>query len=116
MEQKDSLMACSELRLCRVEAVEDGEGLRVDIEGRPPLAVFHVDGEFYVTDDTCSHGDASLSEGSIENGQVECPWHSGRFCLKTGAALTFPAVTPVKVYKAIVRDGELFINTEAEPS
>lgn len=116
MEQNDTLMASSELRLCRVEAVEDGEALRVDIDGLPPLAVFHVDGEFYVTDDTCSHGDASLSEGSMENGQVECPWHSGRFCLKTGSALTFPAVTPVRVYKTIVRQGELFISTEINPS
>lgn len=102
------------LRLCRVDAVEDGEALRVEVEGRPPLAVFHVDGAFYVTDDTCSHGDASLSEGDIENGQVECPWHSGKFCLKTGSALTFPAVAPIKVYKTIVRDGEVFIDTGAE--
>lgn len=104
------------LRLCSADAVEDGEALRVEVEGRPPLAVFHVDGEFYVSDDTCSHGDASLAEGYAENGQVECPWHSGRFCLKTGAALTFPAVEPIRVYKTIVRDGDVCIETESEPT
>jgi nitrite reductase/ring-hydroxylating ferredoxin subunit len=104
------------LRLCRVEAVEEGEALRVEVEGRPPLAVFHVDGQFYVSDDTCSHGDASLAEGYAENGQIECPWHSGRFCLKTGSALTFPAVEPIRVYKTIVRDGEVFIDPESESS
>jgi nitrite reductase/ring-hydroxylating ferredoxin subunit len=102
------------LRLCRVEAVEDGEALRVEVEGRPPLAVFHVDGNFYVTDDTCSHGDASLAEGYVENGQIECPWHSGRFCLKSGAALTFPAVEPIRVYQTLVREGEVFIETESD--
>lgn len=116
MEHKDISLASTELRLCRVDAVEDGEGLKVDIEGRAPLAVFLLDGEFFVTDDTCSHGEASLSEGTVENGYVECPWHTGRFCLKTGNALTFPAVTPVRVYKTLVRDGEVFIDTQETPT
>ena len=80
MEDKDTFLTGTELRLCRVDAVEDGEGLKVDIEGRAPLAVFLLDGEFFVTDDTCSHGDASLSEGMVsEDGRIECPWHTGSF-------------------------------------
>ena len=105
----------AQLRLCRVDAVEDGEALRVEIDGRPPLAVYHVDGEFFVSDDTCSHGEASLAEGSVDGAEVECPWHSGKFCLRTGAALNFPAVTPIRVYTAIVRDGAVFIQPD-QPS
>jgi len=116
MGQQEISSSTGELRLCRVDAIEDGEALRVEVDGRPPLAVYHVDGEFYVSDDTCSHGEASLSEGIVEDGQIECPWHSGRFCLKTGAALTFPAVIPIRVYPAIVKDGMVFINTEQRPS
>ena len=116
MEQKEYLSSTGELRLCSVDAIEDGEALRVEVDGRPPLAVYHLDGEFYVSDDTCSHGAASLCEGTVEGGQVECPWHSGRFCLKTGAALTFPAITPIRVYPAIVKDGMVFINPEQHPS
>ncbi len=111
-----SIPARTTLRLCRVDAVDDGEALRVDIAGRPPLAVYHVDGQFYVSDDTCSHGEASLSEGSVESGHVECPWHSGRFCLKTGNALTFPAVEPIRVYPVIVRDGDVFIEMPDDAS
>lgn len=103
-----------ELRLCRVDAVEDGEALRVEVEGRPPLAVYRVDGEFFVSDDTCSHGAASLAEGSVDGAEIECPWHSGKFCLRTGAALNFPAVTPIRVYPAIVRDGAIFIQPVQE--
>ncbi len=116
MEQKEYLSSTGELRLCRVDAIEDGQALRVEVDGRPPLAVYHLDGEFYVSDDTCSHGAASLSEGTVEGGQVECPWHSGRFCLITGAALTFPAITPIRVYPAIVKNGMVFINPEQHPS
>lgn len=100
------------VRLCRAAEVEEGEGLRVDVEGYSPIAVFHFKGEFFATDDTCSHGDASLAEGSVEDGHVECPWHNGRFCLKTGAALTFPAVDPIRVYTTLVQEGDIFIQSE----
>jgi nitrite reductase/ring-hydroxylating ferredoxin subunit len=103
------LSTTGELLLCRTDAVEDGEALRVEVDGRPPLAVYFVDGEYFVSDDTCSHGEASLSEGSVEGAQIECPWHSGKFCLRTGEALNFPAVTPIRVYPVIVRDGAIFI-------
>jgi nitrite reductase/ring-hydroxylating ferredoxin subunit len=114
MKHQDNAIPCKEFHLCQIDILEEGEGLRLELEGRAPVAVFSADGKFYVTDDTCSHGDASLSEGTVENGYVECPWHTGRFCLNTGSALTFPAVTPIKVYKTIVRDGQLYIDLEGD--
>lgn len=84
--------------VCKTDEVAPGESLRVEIEGYPALAVFNVDNEYFVIDDTCTHGEASLCDGEIEDGQVECPWHNARFCIKTGKALTFPAVLPQKTY------------------
>ena len=84
--------------VCKTTDVEPGTSLRVEIDGLPALAVFNVDNEFFVIDDTCTHGDASLCDGEIEDGQVECPWHNARFCIKSGKALTFPAVLPQKPY------------------
>jgi nitrite reductase/ring-hydroxylating ferredoxin subunit len=103
------------LRLCRVDEVDDGEALQVCLEGRAPLAVYHVGGEFFVSDDACSHGEASLSEGMVDGAAIECPWHGGKFCLRTGEALNFPAVTPIRVYPATVRDGAVFIASNQEP-
>ena len=114
MDQPSAPSASVELRLCSVDAVEDGEALRVEIAGRPPLAVYRVDGEYFVSDDTCSHGEASLAEGSVDGAEIECPWHSGKFCLRTGVALNFPAVTPIRVYPTIVRNGAVFIQPEQE--
>lgn len=105
-----------DLWLCHADAVEDGEALKIEIEGRPPLAVYFVDGEYFVSDDTCSHGEASLSEGSVDGAAIDCPWHSGKFCLRTGEALNFPAVTAIRVYPAIVRDGAIFIQPDREPT
>ena len=114
MEPTSVTLPTRELRLCRADEVEDGDALRVEIDGRAPFAVYHVDGEFFVSDDTCSHGAASLAEGTVDGAEIECPWHSGKFCLRTGEALNSPAVTPIHVYPAIVRDGAIFIQPVQE--
>ena len=97
------------IALCSATDAADFGALRVEPEGLPPLAVFFDDGDYFVTDDTCSHGEASLSEGTVEGGKVECPWHYGKFCLRTGAAECFPAEAPIRVYPAILRHGHVCI-------
>lgn len=97
------------LTLCSAAEAAELGAVRVEPEGLPPLAVFFVDGDYFVTDDTCTHAEASLSEGVVEGGKVECPWHSAQFCLRTGAAESFPAETPVRVYPVILRDGHVCI-------
>lgn len=93
------------IKLCKAADVSPSSSLRIEPENLPPLAVFNVNGEFYVINDTCSHGDASLCDGEIEGDEVECPWHNAKFCIKTGKALTFPAVEPQQTYKTVVIDG-----------
>jgi nitrite reductase/ring-hydroxylating ferredoxin subunit len=103
-------------RICESDAVADGEVLRVEIEGLPALAVYNVEGEYFVTDDTCSHGDASLADGFLEGTEIECPWHSGKFCIRTGRALTFPAVEPIRVYPVTLEGTSLLIPKPEKPS
>jgi nitrite reductase/ring-hydroxylating ferredoxin subunit len=95
-------------RLCRVDEVPEGEVRRVKVDGRPPLAVFNVAGEFFVIDDTCTHGMASLAEGFVEDGIVECPWHGGAFDVRTGAAVRHPCVVALRRYAVEVRDGAIY--------
>ena len=101
-----------EITLIEADFVEPGTVLRVDVEGFPPLAVFNLDGEYFVCDDTCSHGQGSLSEGTIEGARIECPWHNGQFCIRTGAALTPPAVTPITVYPVTLKNGMVCIRAD----
>ena len=97
-------------RLCATDDVDSGESLRLELDGFPPLAIFNLDGEFFVMDDTCTHGEASLCDGDIEDGEVECPWHNARFCIKSGRALTFPATEPQKIYRVRVKDGVVWLD------
>lgn len=93
--------------ICNAEDVFEGMGMRFERAGNPPLAVFNVDGSFYVTDDTCSHGNASLADGWLEGDEIECPFHQGRFCVRTGLATTFPAESPIQVYRSKVEEGRV---------
>ena len=76
--------------------------------------IFNLDGEFYVTDDACTHGPGSLSEGFVDGDCIECNFHQGVFNIKTGAVVQPPCIVPVRTYPAVVEDGVVYI--EYEPS
>ncbi|MGE5675591.1 MAG: non-heme iron oxygenase ferredoxin subunit [Mycobacterium leprae] len=100
--------------MARVQVAEVGEitetkPKRVLVK-RQPIAVFLCDGQYYAIDDTCTHDDASLAEGECLDGcRVSCPLHGAQFDIKTGAALTLPAVTPVETYKVTVDGTAIFV-------
>lgn len=96
------------IELCRAADVPPGSAIKVEQAGLE-LAVFNVDGEFYVTDDHCTHGPGSLSEGYLDGDVIECNFHQGQFNVRTGAVVLPPCVDPVKTYPAFVRDGKVFI-------
>lgn len=93
-----------------VDGWDDGDIRR--IEGEPPIAVYNDGGSFYATADWCTHDRASLAEGWLEDGVVECPWHMARFCVRTGKALTAPASVDLQCFRAWVEDGEVFVARE----
>jgi 3-phenylpropionate/trans-cinnamate dioxygenase ferredoxin subunit len=81
-------------------------GFRVEVEG-VRIALFSVDGEVRAIADTCSHAEASLSEGEVQGEEVVCPWHAARFNLKTGEATCPPAYEGVTTYNVRVRGDDV---------
>ena len=96
------------LELCSAAEVAPGTALRVETGGLT-LAVFNVGGDFYVTDDQCTHGPGQLSEGYIEDDVVECNFHNGQFNIRTGEVVSPPCMVPVKTYPATVIGGKVTI-------
>lgn len=94
-----------------VSDLPDGESVRIEAE--VPIAVFNVEGEFYAIDDTCTHQDASLSDGWVEGCAVECPLHAACFDLRTGMPSGPPARRPVRTHEVVVSDGLLYVNVPA---
>ncbi len=74
------------------------------------VAIYHVDGAFFATADLCTHGQARLSEGYLEDGRIECPLHQGLFDVRTGKALTAPCSVPVQIFPVKLEDGHVYID------
>lgn len=81
-----------------------GTMMHVEVDGRA-IALYHVDGRFYATDDICTHRRARLSDGYLEGTVVQCPLHFGKFDIVTGHPLNPPCKIPVETY-AVTLDGD----------
>ncbi len=97
------------IKLCKTADVQPGAMRQVDAEGLPALAVYNLDGTYYVTANMCTHGMASLSDGYLEGDEVECPFHGGRFSIKTGVPTAFPCVVPIEVYEVVIEGDDVCI-------
>ena len=86
--------------------IPPGHAARIEIDG-VPIAIFNCGGEFFALDDTCSHAEASLSDGDLDCDRcvIECPLHGSSFDMRTGDPLTLPAVEPVHAHHVEVDDG-----------
>lgn len=80
------------------EAPEPTEVKQIEVAGRAPVALYNLDGEFFATDDTCTHGEASLAEGDIDGGEIYCPFHMGAFDIRTGEATVAPCAQALRSY------------------
>ena len=83
--------------VANVGFLEPGELAYVEV-GDEPVCLINLDGELHALNDTCTHQDASLSDGTIEGDEIECPLHGGAFNIRTGQAASLPVVVAVEKY------------------
>ncbi|WP_417595054.1 non-heme iron oxygenase ferredoxin subunit [Parasphingorhabdus sp.] len=96
--------------LCKAADVPEDEPLRVELPDGHAVAVYRWEGAFFCTDDMCSHGEASLAEGYVENGEIMCPYHMGSFCIRTGEARAAPCSVDIVAYDVVEQGDELVID------
>jgi 3-phenylpropionate/trans-cinnamate dioxygenase ferredoxin component len=78
------------------------------------IAIFNLDGRYFAISDTCSHEDASLSEGFVEGSEVECPLHGARFDIRTGRVLTPPAIEDVQSFEVRVLGEDVLVSVSTK--
>jgi nitrite reductase/ring-hydroxylating ferredoxin subunit len=78
--------------------------------GGVPIALYRVGDKVCATSNLCTHGQALLSDGYQEGGEIECPLHQGRFDIATGKALCAPLIQDLRTYPAEVRDGSVWVD------
>ncbi|CAN5324190.1 MAG: Rieske (2Fe-2S) protein [Acidimicrobiia bacterium] len=99
------------VRIAPLADLPDGRGVRVEF-GEHRIAIFRIGDDVYALGDRCSHAEASLAEGEVFEGEVECPRHGSTFDLVTGEPRTLPATRPVPVYAAEVVDGDVYLTID----
>jgi 3-phenylpropionate/trans-cinnamate dioxygenase ferredoxin subunit len=91
----------------------NGERLFVEVDDRS-IVLFNIAGKVFAIEDICSHDDGPLGDGEIEGHQVICPRHGARFDVRTGEALTLPAIVDIPAYPIRVQEGMIELGIPAE--
>ena len=97
--------------VARVSEVPAGSSKRVYLD-TDAVALFNVGGSYFAVSDRCTHGRASLSEGRVLDAKaciLECPWHGGRFELKTGRPVGGPPNEPIRTYRVKISGDQILV-------
>ena len=88
----------------------EGKPVAIDVNGTA-VCVARVGDEVFAVADTCTHSEASLSEGEVNGFKIECWLHGAEFDLRSGAALTPPATQALQSFK-VQRNGNQLVISE----
>jgi 3-phenylpropionate/trans-cinnamate dioxygenase ferredoxin subunit len=102
------------VRVCSVDDLPTVGAAQAVIGGLRVAIVRDSAGDIHAIDDTCSHANVSLSEGDVEDGEIECWLHGSRFDLRSGKPTGLPATTPIAVYPVKVDGGDVFVSVTKE--
>ncbi len=94
--------------VCSTEELPPGERLFMTI-GEVSIVVFNIEGAYYAIADVCTHDEGELGDGEVEGFEIVCPRHGARFDIRTGEALSLPAIKDVVSYPIRVEEGKVEI-------
>ena len=107
-------MAESFVRVCSVDDLPAVGAVQVEVAGENVAIVRDSAGDIHAIDDTCSHANVSLSEGDVEDGEIECWLHGSRFDLRSGKPTGLPATSPIAVYPVKIDGDDVFVSVTKE--
>ena len=101
------------VKVAPVTEIPSGSRCWFDFE-EETVVIFNVNDHYYAIADLCTHDDGPLEDGDLHDHQIECPRHGARFDIRTGAAISLPATSPVPTYEVMVEDGYVFVESPDE--
>ena len=96
------------VKVASVSEIAEGACIAAEV-GDEQVMVVKLDGEVYAYGDLCPHAELPLSEGGIEDGQVECPWHGSLFDVKTGENTGPPASEGLQRYEVRLEGDDVLV-------
>ncbi|WP_189980576.1 Rieske (2Fe-2S) protein [Streptomyces capoamus] len=108
-EEVPSLLGEDWYRAGAVAEFPAGRPVRRTVQDVPVLIVRDDDGTLRALADRCSHLAGPLSEGTVADGCVRCPWHGSVFRLSDGWNVSGPATAPQPAFETRVTGGQVEI-------
>jgi nitrite reductase/ring-hydroxylating ferredoxin subunit/uncharacterized membrane protein len=93
--------------------LKDGKPTRAQV-GDVAVALVRQGNRVYALANTCAHLGGPLSEGSVEDGTIECPWHDSKYALEDGRVIGGPSTHPQPAYECRIRGGQVEIRARRE--
>lgn len=91
-----------------IDHLDEDDVVKV-VVGDLEIALYNLGGEFFATELICTHAYASLADGYIEDGLIECPLHAGTFDIRTGEAVGPPCTERLRTYDVVVDGNQVFV-------
>jgi 3-phenylpropionate/trans-cinnamate dioxygenase ferredoxin subunit len=98
-------------RACALSDVPDEGVIPVEVGGME-VAIVKSCGQVFAVRDECSHAQIQLSEGEVEDCEIECWLHGSRFDLRTGEPTSLPAYEPVPVYPVRIDGDDVLVDVK----
>lgn len=101
------------VEVAKLDEVPAGKMKHIELNGKE-IMIVNLDGKFYALNDRCSHTNAPLSMGHIQDNILTCPMHGARFDITTGKKVSDPKMPsfnidslPVNMQKYMEYAGQL---------
>ena len=104
------------VKVAKTSDLAEDDTMLVEV-GDERIVLSNIGGSFYAIGEVCTHAEGPLSEGDVEEGEIECPWHGSRFDLRTGEATSPPADEAVPRYGVRIEGDDVLVGpaTDGQP-
>lgn len=92
----------------KINEVPLGQMRTIEFENET-VCIVNVGGKFYAINNVCTHEGGPLSEGTLNDYEVECPWHGARFDIRSGEVKSPPAESPASTYEIKIDQDDIWI-------
>lgn len=96
------------VKVAEVGELPPGEMKMVEV-GDAQILLANVGGNIYACDNVCTHAGAPLSEGELDEDQVECPLHGSVFNVVTGEIISPPAVENLRLFQVTIEGQDILV-------
>ena len=91
-----------------VDQLPEGERLFLELGGKS-IVLFNLAGKLFAIGDVCTHDNGPVGDGEVEENEIICPRHGGRFDIRSGKATSLPALIDIPAYPVRVVGGVIQI-------